>query len=473
MPKITFGRDPDEVSVNGVSNKVATLEEYQAHIDTAISGLARNFRVNETLVATGRGDANCIVLKSRGPGGVERKECIDLVAAFGATGLGNGDSTHARRVARQLKRGTPQVAGNLVHPLHMPTILALREISGMPDARIFFCNDSATAVSAAIRLALNHYARARGLTLGPNNPAWSRIRIVMAERGYHGSSDLARLSLSGVGATTNIGPMPAVVEKVPFGDIDALRNLLTDRADGIAAIVLEPVQGAAGCVAPPPAYLGEVAALCKQYDVLFIADEVKTGFGRLGEYFYCPSVGVMPDLICAGKSAGAGMVPFSFVIGRPGVMDGFEYTAWGVTWSASPQQCVGLLSVIKQLSDPAGGSKSLLGDIRERSLTLDRMLEDVRGRFPKHVTAIDGLGMMRSIETVFDGRKLAQDLVHRGVYTTAIVHPDLGASNLRRVYVTPVLTITKEQIAQVGLALGDAIARFAWPNQSYLSPGWP
>jgi acetylornithine/succinyldiaminopimelate/putrescine aminotransferase len=473
MIKITFGRDPDEVSVNGVSNRMETLEEYRAHIDIAKSGLARNFRVSETLVATGRGDANCIVLKSRGPDGVERKECIDLVAAFGATGLGNGNSVHARRVGRQLKRGTPQVAGNLVHPLHMPTILALREISGMPDARIFFCNDSATAVSAAIRLALNHYARARGLTLGPNDPAWSRIRIVMAERGYHGSSDLARLSLSGVGATTNIGPMPGVVEKVPFGNIDAIRELFKNRADGIAAIVLEPVQGAAGCVAPPVTYLGDVAALCKQYGVLFIADEVKTGFGRLGEYFYCPSIGVMPDLICAGKSAGAGMVPFSFVIGRPDVMDGFEHTAWGVTWSASPQQCVGLLSVIKQLSDPDRGSnwKSLLYGIRERSQALDRMLEDLRVRFPKHVTAIDGIGMMRSIETVFDGKMLADNLVHRGVYTTAIVHPDLGASNLRRVYVTPVLTITKEQIDKVGMAFGDAIARFAWPNQSYSVSG--
>ena len=453
--KIEFD-GPDSVRVDGVSNALETTADFDRHHGVVDGALARNFRVNGRLIAAGRGDENCIRMRMRDASGLVDKELLDLVVAFGAGGPGTHPGI-ARLVARQMTDGTPPVAGNVMHPLLMPTLLALRKISDMPDARVFFCNDSTVATSVAMRLALWRHVKKHGRTIRAIDAAWTDSRIVVAERGYHGSCDLARAVL-GEGATGNFGPLPDTVLKVPFGDSAALRLMLEAQGDAIAGVLLEPVQGAGGCVAPPEGYLREVAELCRDHDVAFIADEVKSGFGRLGQFFYSSSVGAAPDIICAGKSAGGGVLPLSFVIGKPDFMQGFEHTAWGVTWSASPSQCSALLGWIKKLSDESTDSPSLLSEVRRKSLLLESTLSSLRQRFPKQVVGYDGLGLMRSLETVFDGRELADALLLRGVYTTPIVHPDIVVSQKRRVYIAPALTIREDQIRQIGTAFGDAIA---------------
>lgn len=453
--KIEFD-GPDSVRIDGISNATETTVDFERHLGVVDEALARNFRVNGRLFAAGRGDENCVRVRMLDASGLVEKEFLDLVVAFGAGGPGTHPGI-ARLVAQQMTEGTPPVAGNVMHPLLMPTLLALRKISDMPNARVFFCNDSTVATSVAMRLALWRHVKKRGRMLSATDSAWADSCIVVAERGYHGSCDLSRAVLGEV-ATSNFGPLPDTVLKVPFGNIAALRTLFEVQGDVIAGVLLEPVQGAAGCVAPPEGYLREVAELCRDHDVVFIADEVKSGFGRLGQFFYSPSVGAAPDLICSGKSAGGGVLPLSFVIGKPDLMEGFEQTAWGVTWSASPAQCVALLAWIKKLSDKSPDSPSLLSEVRRKSLLLENTLDSLKRKFPKQVVGCDGVGLMRSIETVFDGRALADALLLQGVYTTPIVHPDVVVSQKRRVYIAPALTIRDDQIRQIGTAFGDAIA---------------
>lgn len=116
--------------------------------------------------------------------------------------------------------------------------------------------------------------------------------------------------------------MPGV-EFLPFGDIGALRSALIDIGPE-AAVVIEPIQSEAGVIAPPPGYLKEVERVCREYGTLLVIDEISTGLGRTGEWWYCQSEDVTPDVLLCGKALSGGLMPVSALICTPILYQAFN-----------------------------------------------------------------------------------------------------------------------------------------------------
>mgnify|MGYP001764530919 CR=1 FL=1 len=162
--------------------------------------------------------------------------------------------------------------------------------------RLFFCNSGTEAVEGALKLAARYF---KG----------KRPRFIYAENSLHGKT-LGSLSVTGGQRLREFFPLlPG--KTVPYGDAEALEALLAvnppEGEDSVAAVILEPIQGEAGVIVPPPGYLRQVRDLCSRYGVLLILDEIQTGFGRTGTLFACEHEQVVPDLMALAKSLGGGL----------------------------------------------------------------------------------------------------------------------------------------------------------------------
>jgi adenosylmethionine-8-amino-7-oxononanoate aminotransferase len=202
--------------------------------------------------------------------------------------------------------------GGLTHPPAVALAERLVEITPAGLEHVFFSDSGSVAVEVAIKMAIQHWA-------GRGRP--QRQRLLTVRSGYHGDTfgamsvcdpDTGMHHLfAGALARQLFAPMP----QPPFGevfrpdDVAELRRLLAAHADEVAAVILEPVvQGAGGMRFYAPDYLAAVRRACDEHDVLLIADEIATGFGRSGRLFACEHAGVAPDIMCVGKALTGGYV---------------------------------------------------------------------------------------------------------------------------------------------------------------------
>ena len=183
----------------------------------------------------------------------------------------------------------------------------LCDMTGME--RVLFCNTGSEAVMAAIRVA-------RGVT--------GRSKIVTFSGAYHGMHT-GGTSLAGIAANlAGYGGLLPDVMEVPWDDASALQEAIEGAgADRVAAFFCEPIVGAGGIFAPPPGYLEKARQVCTDAGVLFIADEVITGFGRTGAWFASGRWGIEPDLITCAKGITSGYLPLGAVIAAPSVWQRF------------------------------------------------------------------------------------------------------------------------------------------------------
>jgi len=189
-----------------------------------------------------------------------------------------------------IKMGTHRLAGLLA--------AELTKIAPAGLDTVFFCNSGAEAVDSAIK-----YARA----------ATGRSRIVYCKKGFHGLT-VGSLSINGNAEfREGFGTFIADATAVPFNDLTALEKELASK--DVAGFFVEPIQGK-GVNVPADDYLPGVAALCKKYGTLFVADEVQTGFGRTGKMFACEHWGVEPDIMTTAKALSGGYVPVAAVLSK-------------------------------------------------------------------------------------------------------------------------------------------------------------
>ncbi|MDI6601245.1 MAG: aspartate aminotransferase family protein [Thermoanaerobacteraceae bacterium] len=217
-------------------------------------------------------------------------EYYDFLGAYGALNLGHNppeiwDAVNkVKEMPNLLQAAVNNLPGALAHNLAMITPGKLQ--------RSFFCNSGAEAVEGALKLA---------------KIASGKHRIIYCENSFHGKSAGA-LSVTGREKYQKpFRPLVPDCEAVPFGDLDSLEKKFEE--GGVAAFIVEPVQGEGGVIIPPEGYLSGVRDLCTRYEVYFIADEVQTGFGRTGKMFACEHEGVEPDIMCVAKSLGGGVIP--------------------------------------------------------------------------------------------------------------------------------------------------------------------
>ncbi len=287
----------------------------------------------------------------------------------------------------------------------------LAAISPMgPRTRSFFTTGGSDAVETALKLA-KAYQRRRGFA--------DRSKTISRRVSYHGTS-MGALSVNGLTNVRNgFGPLVPGARHAPLPyryrcDYCALssacqgtcadeieRLVEFEGPETIAAIILEPVQNSGGAIVPPPGYLQRVRQICDRYGIVFIADEVICGFGRVGDWFGSSALGVVPDVMTCAKAITSGYAPLGAVMVRPEIADAFigeegDKFMHGVTFGGHPASCAAALANLDILEREGLNTRS-----REMGDYLQRELRAAVGSHP-NVGEIRGMGLCVAVELVRD-----------------------------------------------------------------------
>jgi adenosylmethionine-8-amino-7-oxononanoate aminotransferase len=330
-----------------------------------------------------------------------------------------------------------------------PTLdLAERLAAMLPldDPRIFFTSGGSDGIDAAAKIVRRYWSAV-------GHPA--KKRIVTRELAYHG---LHAFGTSMTGLESNregIGRFISETETVPHNDIGALRRVFEDRGDEIAAFFAEPVMGTGGVYPPEPGYFEQVEQLCRQHDVLFVADEVITGFGRLGDWFGSQRLSLQPDIMVMAKGITSGYMPLGAVAVGARVAEPFwrETDAvtlrHGMTYSGHAAACAAALENLdiiqrEQLLD-AVGKLSVVLDAEVQRLAVSPLVMEVRS----------GVGLMAGVQLT--GLELAEQssrrLLDRGYIVRVITNGTLQFS--------PPFVATEADIRECVGAVREVLAELA------------
>lgn len=338
--------------------------------------------------------------------------------------------------------------------------------------RVFFVSGGSEATETAIKLARQYWVDA-------GRPR--KYKIISKRASYHGAT-LGALSASGFAARRApygplLLPFPQIPEvhcrRCPFGFTygrcqiecataldDTIRR---EGADTVAAFIAEPVSGAAnGAVVPPPEYFPLIRQICDRHNVLFIADEVMTGFGRTGANFALDHWHVVPDLIVCAKGLGAGYVPVGAVIAHERISEQIFRTSGrfvhGYTYAGNPLACATAVAVLTYIE-----THDLVAAARRKGEMLRRELETLSPL--RGVVEIRGLGLMWGVEFAVPLDHPAASAPGEAVVAAAfrnglLVYPSGGAlpgSTVNQILVGPPLTVTPSEIAEVGALLRQSV----------------
>jgi len=391
------------------------------------------------------------------------RKLLDLISSYGALSHGHN---HPRVVsaARWFDR---QSAPDLLKEFPSAYTAALaRNLARVAPGELdtaFFCNSGAEAIEGALKLALRSFQGRRD-------------RFVYAENSLHGKT-LGTLSITGREKYREHVRRFDDWPMVPFGDLEALEAAFrADREKRIAGLVLEPIQGEAGVVVPPPGYLAGAAALSRAHGSLLILDEVQTGFGRTGSLFRCQAEGVEPDILCLAKSLGGGVATIGATLaGRK-----LQQAAYGrinqclihtSTFGGRSRAAAVAIEALQVALDEDFAKRA-----RELGGWLRAELDQVRRRHPAVLAAVRGEGLMLGLE--FQPLKLsglASPLgaigVNRiveaylpGIFGAELLHRhDIVSSfvlnNPRVLRIYPPLVATQEDLSAVPGAIDQVLSR--------------
>ena len=365
---------------------------------------------------------------------VEGRRYLDLLAAYSALNFGH---RHPRLVAaaqRQLARVT-LVSRAFEHDQFGPFCAELAGLAGME--MVLPMNTGAEAVETAIKAARKWGYEVKGV---PQDEAV----IVVFSGNFHGRTTTIVSFSTDPGARDGYGPYTPGFRIVPYGDTAALAAAMDPRVVGV---LIEPIQGEAGVIVPPPGYLAAVRQLCTSHGALMIADEIQSGLGRTGTTFACEHEDVIPDMYLLGKALGGGIVPVSAVVSSRDVLGVFRPGQHGSTFGGSPLACAVGREVIAMLAT---------GEYQERSAKLGTHLHDRLSALPRdEVAQVRGRGLWAGVEfTRLGGREACERLAARGVLAK-----DTHGTTIR---LAPPLTISQPDLDwaldQIAAAIGQDTA---------------
>jgi acetylornithine/N-succinyldiaminopimelate aminotransferase len=293
------------------------------------------------------------------------REYIDLLAGIAVNALGHAHPAIVEAVSTQVAT-LGHTSNIFAHPQVITLANRLRNLIS-PDAHVFFSNSGGEANEAAFKT-----ARLTG-----------KSRILAAEHGFHGRT-MGSLAMTGQpGKRAPFEPMPAGVEFYPYGDLAALRALIEQAPDDTAAVIMESVQGETGVVPAPEGFLTGVRALCDEFGVLMIVDEVQAGMGRTGQWFgYQADLpdGVVPDVITLAKGLGGGM-PIGACVAATPAGQLLAAGQHGTTFGGNPVSCAAGNAVIDTIiADNVLDNVNAQGEYLRTELEALDTVDHVRGR---------------------------------------------------------------------------------------------
>lgn len=232
----------------------------------------------------------------------------------------------------------------------------------------------------------------------------NKAEIIVCVDNFHGRTMGAVSMSSNEEYKRGFGPMLPGIVVIPYGDIEALKEAITPNT---AAFILEPIQGEAGINIPPAGFLKEAYNVCKEENVLFIADEIQTGLGRTGKLFACDWDNVIPDMYILGKALGGGVFPISCVAASREVLGVFEPGSHGSTFGGNPLACAVSLASLDVLLEEK---------LTERSLQLgEKLVNQLREIDNPMITEVRGRGLFIGIELNEPARPYCEQLKASGL----------------------------------------------------------
>ncbi|WP_329118344.1 ornithine--oxo-acid transaminase [Streptomyces sp. NBC_01465] len=352
---------------------------------------------------------------------VEGRRYLDMLAGYSALNFGHGNRRLIDAAKAQLERVT-LTSRAFHHDRFADFCTQLAELCGME--MVLPMNTGAEAVETAVKTARKWGYKIKGVPDG-------QAKIVVAADNFHGRTTTIVSFSTDPEARADFGPYTPGFQVVPYGDVDALDAAVDENT---VAVLLEPIQGEAGVLVPPPGYLSFVRELTRVRNVLFIADEIQSGLGRTGKTFACEHEDVVPDMYVLGKALGGGVVPVSAVVSSAEVLGVFRPGEHGSTFGGNPLACAVALEVIAMLRS---------GEYQQRATELGDHLHHELGLLVGGgaVEAVRGRGLWAGIDITPSrgtGRQISERLMDRGVLVK-----DTHGSTIR---IAPPLVISKEDL---------------------------
>ncbi|MEI6148260.1 MAG: adenosylmethionine--8-amino-7-oxononanoate transaminase [bacterium] len=388
---------------------------------------------------------------------------LDAISSWWACNLGHNHPRLVEAIVRQARELQHSILGNLSHPRAIELAARLNELFP-DDRRVLFASDGACAVEAALKIALQYWH---------NLDRPEKCRFAALDFAYHGDT----LGAVSVGYLKKFHePFASVVFPVfqapspccgacafhESGEVcleecfDTMRLILREHAHELAAVIIEPMcQGAGGMRMHSAEYLRRLAALCREKEVLLIADEVAMGFGRTGKMFAFEHAGILPDMVCLGKSLSGGYLPISATVVREPIFSTFrdlpqDHTFYhGHTFAGNPIAAAAAVETLAVYQDEGIVARAAaLGNVLAEELGALKDLPDVRN--------VRWLGMIGVIE-------LNDDAQGRGAVRAAGIRDRLRQEGIllrplgNVVYVMPPLVTPEPVLRELVRAVGRAV----------------
>ncbi len=348
------------------------------------------------------------------------KKYLDMMSAYSAVSHGHAHPRLVDLVKEQV--GRLNIVSRAFHTDRLgPFLERACELTGLDMALPM--NTGAEAVETAIKAARKWAYTVKGV---PKDQA----EIIACAGNFHGRT-IAIVAMSDEPQyQEGFGPFPPGFRQVEYGSIEALKAAITPNT---AAFIVEPIQGEGGIVMPPEGFVRAAAELCREHNVLFIADEIQTGLGRTGKLITCMHEGVVPDGLILGKALGGGVLPVSMFLARRDVMEVFRPGDHGSTFGGNPLGAAVGLEALNILVDEKLPERSA-----EMGAYLKSELETIRSPL---IAEIRGKGLFIGIEIdpkLGSARAVCEALMERGLLSKE-THETV-------VRLAPPLIISKEQI---------------------------
>jgi ornithine--oxo-acid transaminase len=388
---------------------IATRPSTRDYIDREETWGAHNYRPLDLVIAEAHGAWVT---------DVEGKRYLDCLSAYSAVNQGHGHPRLLRTMMEQAARVT--LTSRAFRNDQLGAFCeTLAHLCGME--MVLPMNTGAEAVETAIKAARRWGYRTRGIPDG-------QAQIIAFEHNFHGRTTTIVGFSSEPAYRAQFGPFTPGFVLVPFGDIEAVRQAMTDRT---CAVLVEPIQCEAGVLMPPDGFLHDLRTLCDGRQVLLMADEIQTGLGRTGTLFACDHEHVTPDVYILGKALSGGFYPVSAVVSRRDVLGVFDPGSHGSTFGGNPLGCAIAREALHVLEDERLVERSAC----EGAWLLAQLQ---RLRHPT-IKAVRGRGLMCAIELHEPARPYCEALQHRGVLCK-----ETHGTVIR---LSPPLVVTREDLA--------------------------
>jgi len=358
------------------------------------------------------------------------KKYIDCVSGYGLNNIGHNNPKIIRDIISQLNKNQlftkPFITENQIKLAKM-----LADITPGDLKCSFLCNSGSEAVDNAIKLARLHS---------------KNKQIITAINSFHGYT-YGALSATGIVSFKQFfNPFVPDIIHVPFGDINALKKVISPDT---AAILLEPIQHEAGIAIPSDDYFQKVRLLCDKNGVILILDEIKTGMGKTGTMFACESLGFVPDVLLLGKSLGGGIIPIGALIASKRLWKkfSFSFSMSSSSFAGNTLACRAAISTIRIIQ-----KGNLLAECKKKEEIFLTSLKKLIIKYPNLLKNIKGKGLLLGLEAA--NSQKAFEISKQMIKQEVIVLPSYGNRSI--IMIEPPLVISFKQIESVITAFNKA-----------------